>query len=146
MFEAELLKEIKEEHEEVKALFEKLVEEEKASARKDILARLTKKLKPHMQAEEKVIYPKLLGKGNGKDVALEAFEEHHAANLVLKELVALPTDHERFKAKSLVLMEMINHHIKEEERHLFEELEDHYSREEINGWKKAFTEAKKTEK
>jgi hemerythrin-like domain-containing protein len=64
-----------------------------------------------------------MDKKMSKEHALEGLEEHHAAEMVLKELLALDPGDERFKAKATVLKEMIEHHIKEEEDKIFDDLE-----------------------
>ncbi len=67
-----------------------------------------------MKAEEKIFYSKLMDDEHKEDI-LEGYEEHHASEMVLKELEKTSVDDERWPAKLKVLKEMIEHHIKEEE-------------------------------
>jgi hypothetical protein len=50
---------------------------------------------------------------------LEAFEEHHVVDLVLAELPQIDPEDERFHAKMTVLHELVDHHVKEEEKEMF---------------------------
>jgi hypothetical protein len=50
---------------------------------------------------------------------LESYEEHHVADVLVMELVALKPDSERFTAKTTVLIENMRHHIEEEETEWF---------------------------
>jgi hypothetical protein len=119
----DLMKEIHKDHQEVKSIFKQLIKSEDSSKRKELCGELQEEIVPHMKAEEKAVYPRLMDKKRSKEHALEGLEEHHAAEMVLKELLALDPGDERFKAKATVLKEMIEHHIKEEEDKIFDDLE-----------------------
>jgi hypothetical protein len=119
----ELMQELHKDHQEVKSIFKKLIKTEESSKRKEICAELREELVPHMKAEEKAVYPKLMDNKKSKEHALEGLEEHHAAEMVLKELLSMNPGDERFKAKATVLNEMIEHHIEEEEEKIFDDLE-----------------------
>jgi hemerythrin superfamily protein len=119
----ELMKELHKDHQEVKSIFKQLIKAQDSSKRKQICGDLQEELIPHMKAEEAIIYPKLMDKKASKEHALEGIEEHHAAEMVLKELLSLDPGDEKFKARATVLKEMIEHHIKEEEDKIFDDLE-----------------------
>ena len=119
----ELMKELHKDHQEVKSIFKQLIKNEESSKRKELCEELQEELIPHMKAEEKAVYTQLMDKKMSKEHALEGLEEHHAAEMVLKELLALDPGDERFKAKATVLKEMIEHHIEEEEDKIFDDLE-----------------------
>lgn len=87
--------------------------------RRDVLRRLADGLTMHELLEEKLLYPALETKAVTRAIALEGFEEHHVADILLKELQRLPPASERWTAKFKVLKESLEHHIKEEERHMF---------------------------
>ena len=74
---------------------------------------------PHMTAEEESLYSTLKKSEESRETAAEALEEHHVAQMVLKELIAMPGSDERFRAKAAVLKELIFHHIEEEESEVF---------------------------
>jgi hypothetical protein len=50
-----------------------------------------------------------------KDDVLESYEEHHVTDLLCMELYAMNAEAERFDAKATVLIEIVAHHIDEEE-------------------------------
>jgi hypothetical protein len=93
--------------------------ERAVKGRTTLLRTLTAALNVHELLEEKVLYPALEKHPEGRSIVLEGFEEHHVADLILKELQALRRSHEQWGAKFKVLKENIEHHIKEEERKMF---------------------------
>ena len=54
--EKDILDQLKEEHEEVAELLERLVKSQRAGERKSLLAKIKAALVPHLRAEEKVVY------------------------------------------------------------------------------------------
>ncbi len=111
------LNHLKKEHQEVKSILEQL---EKGDGKKgELFSKLKMELVPHQKAEEKIFYPVLLEKKAAREDTLEGFEEHHVAELVMKEMEKLPDSEEKWSAKMKVLKELINHHIKEEEGNIF---------------------------
>ncbi len=83
---------------------------------------LNAELLAHLQAEEDTFYPPLM-KGMYREDALEAVEEHHAIELVLKDLRDTQVNTETWKPKLKVLKEILEHHIEEEEGKIFAEIE-----------------------
>lgn len=73
----------------------------------------------HHKVEEAVFYSYLRA---GKDMhgeAMEAYNEHHMANGVFEELDTFPVDSEEWGMKFKALCELVEHHMKEEERDFF---------------------------
>ncbi|HET7217271.1 MAG TPA: hemerythrin domain-containing protein [Vicinamibacterales bacterium] len=99
--------------------------------RREILRSLTDGLTVHELLEEKLLYPALESKSPTREIALEGFEEHHVADVILKELHRLPPASERWGAKFKVLKETLEHHIKEEERAMFRSARGVLSRDEL---------------
>jgi hemerythrin-like domain-containing protein len=113
---------LKEEHGEVHDLLEEL-EQTSAGAvktREKLFTKLKMEIVPHMKAEEKAFYPSLKEAKSAREDALESLEEHHVAELVLKELDRLDKDDEVWGAKLSVFKEIVGHHIEEEESTLFD--------------------------
>jgi hemerythrin-like domain-containing protein len=94
-------------------------DEQSGADRKAILARLAHELTTHELMEEKVLYPALKSHSEARDIVLEGYQEHHVADLLMKELEKLPPSDERWGAKLQVLKENIEHHIEEEEGDMF---------------------------
>ena len=108
-------------HRRLEELFEK---GEKTTARSGrsrtaLLATLKAELQAHELVEEKVLYPALKPHGEARDIVLEGYQEHHVADLLIRELERLSPDDERWGAKFKVLKENIEHHIEEEEGDMF---------------------------
>jgi len=121
------------EHRELEAL---LAEGEKTTARaggrrRELLAAITDALTPHELIEEKVMYPALKSHVEARDIVLEGYQEHHVADVVLRELHGLPTSDERWGAKFKVFKENIEHHIEEEEGHMFKTARSVLSRQQL---------------
>src|SRR6476646_2528947 len=74
---------------------------------------ILEQLAVHAQIEEQTWYPAL--RGIAGDAVLEALEEHHALKAVLAELEPLAPTAERFRAKMQVAIDLVRHHVEEEE-------------------------------
>jgi len=87
--------------------------------RSELLDTITNELNAHELIEEKVLYPALKSHPEAKEIVLEGYQEHHVADLLLKELHGLARSDERWGPKLKVLKENIEHHIGEEEKKMF---------------------------
>lgn len=105
--------------------------ERAVKGRTALLDTLTRELTIHELIEEKVLYPALKPHADVRDIVLEGVEEHHLADLVVKELHDLAKDDEQWGAKFKVLGESIEHHLKEEEREMFPKARKVLPREEL---------------
>jgi hemerythrin superfamily protein len=105
-------------HKEVEALFKRL-ENDDLGVVPDICAALTQ----HAYIEEQIFYPAVReGVEGALDEVLEAVEEHHLVKTLIGELTALEPSDETYKAKATVLMELVRHHVEEEEGEMFPEV------------------------
>ncbi|MEM5788762.1 MAG: hemerythrin domain-containing protein [Syntrophobacteraceae bacterium] len=120
---------LKKDHQEVKGIFKQLTED--GGNREELFATLKQELMPHMKSEEKVFYSALMDKEEVREETLESFEEHHVAELVFRELEKLPQSDERWAAKLSVLKELVEHHVKEEERKIFKSAQQNLDSSEI---------------
>lgn len=103
-----------------------------ASRRDHLLDTITAELDAHELVEEKVLYPALELHPEARDLALEAFQEHHVANVVVEELHRVAADEEQWGAKFTVLKENLEHHIEEEEGEMFRTARGVFSQEELD--------------
>lgn len=87
---------------------------------------IKEELDMHSHVEEMIFYPHLLEKGDKelKKIIREGVEEHAQVKALLAELATLPGDSPTFRAKLTVLMENVEHHVKEEEGDMFPMAED----------------------
>jgi hemerythrin-like domain-containing protein len=85
------------------------------------MERIAQALKMHTQIEEEIFYPAVaeIGSQKAREMTMEAFEEHHVVDLVLAELPKVDPEDERFEAKMTVLMELVEHHVEEEDKEMF---------------------------
>jgi hypothetical protein len=99
--------------------------------RTELLDTITAELNAHELIEEEILYPALKPHASARAIVLEGYQEHHVADLLVKELHALPPSDERWDAKFKVLKENIEHHIEEEEGEMFRTARRVLSREEL---------------
>ncbi len=59
-----------------------------------------------------------------EDAVLESYVEHHVADVLVSELAAMEPRDERFTAKTMVLIENVRHHMKEEEDEWFPQVRE----------------------
>lgn len=97
-----------------------------------IVTRIIEELTVHTYLENEVMYPevrKLLP--DLEDDVLESYEEHHVADVLCIELFAMKAGDERFDAKTTVLIEVVTHHIDEEEQEWFPKVRDGLGRKQL---------------
>lgn len=96
----------------------------------------------HHTMEEKYFYDLLQEKQEGRHNALEAVNEHHIIELILKDAEKFPREHERFPIKVEGLGEYTAHHLDEEEMEIFPAAQPLFSAEELATLGRLFLEAK----
>jgi len=104
---------LKKEHQEVKELFRMTLDHKNQS----YFSKIQNELGLHIESEELYLYPLLVDVNKVK--LYEAYEEHNVAKRLISEITEESND-ERWFAKTGVLKEIIHHHIKEEERDIFD--------------------------
>jgi hemerythrin superfamily protein len=109
---------LRNDHNEVEALFKRL-EKGDLTVVPDICTALAQ----HAIIEEEEFYPAVRSGVDGAlDDVLEAIEEHHVVKVLVAELEAIEPSDETYKAKATVLMELVRHHVEEEESEMFPEV------------------------
>jgi iron-sulfur cluster repair protein YtfE (RIC family) len=116
---------LKADHRVVDSLFEKVRANEDGN-NKPTFKKIKSELDVHARIEEEIFYPYLLKRGDKelKKIVREGIEEHRQAKMFLSEMESLTGTSEQFKAKMQVLMEDIDHHVKEEEDEMFKMVRD----------------------
>jgi hypothetical protein len=102
-------------HRKVEDLFEQFEKASGASAKEKLVREICTELKIHTMIEEEIYYPAVRGKVEDADLN-EAYVEHDSAKLLVNELEAAEPDESYYDAKVKVLQELIEHHVKEEEK------------------------------
>lgn len=123
---------LKADHRKVEDLFEQVKANEDGN-NAAVFKKIKTELDAHTHIEETVFYPYLLDKGKKdlKKITRECIEEHRQAKMFLSELAGVSGASEKFKAKLKVLMEDIEHHVKEEEDEMFKMVRDQFSNEKL---------------
>lgn len=110
---------LKTDHETVSALFEQMEASEDSATRGRLLVKLKSELLAHAEAEDVVFYQPLKAAETTHDLILEAEEEHRVVSRLLGELERLSAENEKWKARLVVLKELVEHHVEEEEGEMF---------------------------
>jgi hemerythrin superfamily protein len=142
----DVLDKLKQEHEEVQELLGKLVDSERGAERMRLLKQIKAALVPHTRAEEKVVYDAIIAlkEKDAKIDGNEGYFEHAHADMALKKLSTIkPATSPAFTAAAKVLKELVEHHVKEEERNVWRDVRKHFSAEERIEMNRAFEAAKK---
>jgi hemerythrin superfamily protein len=145
---ADILATLKREHDEVKALCQQLVDSDSAPERKTLLRKIKQALVPHAKAEEKAVYdPVIAVRGGGEKTKVdgnEGYLEHELADKTLAKLGKIAqAKSPEFTAAAKVLKELLEHHIKEEERDIWDDVKEHFSDEQRAAMNRKFLAAKK---
>lgn len=125
---------LKKDHQKVKELLGQLMETGAAKRREQLLAQLAMELEIHMIIEEEIFYPTFRAaakKKEGEKLYFEATEEHYAAKVVLADLMKADAATPKFGGKAKVLKELVEHHIKEEEKELFPKAKQLFDNKEL---------------
>ena len=123
---------LKEDHRQVETLFKQFEKASGTAEKQHIVASITTALAQHTEIEERIVYPWAREYiENEDDLVLEAVEEHRVAKWLLAEIAATAPDDERYEARVTVLIEVVRHHVKEEESDFFPDLRDVATRAEL---------------
>ena len=113
---------LKRDHARAKKLLAQLNDTRDRDIRRDLLEQIETELVTHTAVEEEIVYPAIrrAARSNSqKELVAESYEEHRTIDqLVLPDLKATPTDSVEFGGRARVLMELIEHHVEEEEDEL----------------------------
>ena len=124
---------LKEDHDKVKKMLDELesTTERGVKTREQLFTKIRRELEVHETIEEEILYPALKDHPKTKEIALEAYEEHHVVDTVMAEIEGLAYDDERWGAKFTVMKENLEHHIEEEEGEMFEQARQVFDKDEL---------------
>lgn len=137
---------LKEDHKKARKLFRQFEREgDRAVEKKAKLVReIIRELTAHTYVENEVMYPQvrqLLPDLN--DDVLESYEEHHVADVLCTELFTMSPENENFTAKATVLIELVSHHMEEEEKDWFPRVRKGLKRKQLQDLGEQIERAKK---
>jgi hemerythrin superfamily protein len=117
---------LKADHKKVKGLFAETddLSDRATTQLKRIGDQVCQELTVHAEIEETIFYPAVKdraqrGHKEERDLVLESYEEHSLVKKIISDLEAIDANDESYRPKLKVLREMVEQHVKEEERELF---------------------------
>jgi hemerythrin superfamily protein len=116
------IKLLKNDHDEVAAMFKQFMKMKKDGAQKsELLEQICTALSVHAEIEEEIFYPACRDAlaENGEMMLDEAEVEHASIKSLVEQLEEADPDDEMTAAKVKVLCEYVTHHVKEEEGTIF---------------------------
>jgi hemerythrin superfamily protein len=113
---------LKNDHRKVEKIFSEI--EKGNGNREKLFNELKNELDVHAQIEEQLFYPRVKEAKPTHEIVLESFEEHKQVKMVLADLEKADKKTEHWLAGLKVLMEDVQHHVKEEENELFPKVKD----------------------
>ena len=124
---------LKEDHKDFKAMLSEMEEstDRATKKRQQMFEEFKKKVTAHEAIEEEILYPALEARAKDKDLVLEAYQEHHLADLQVEELTDIDVSDETWAPRVKVLRESLEHHIEEEEGALFKAVRAAFDADEI---------------
>jgi hemerythrin superfamily protein len=125
---------LKNDHKEIKRLFREFEKagENATVAKGKTVRKVIELLTVHTYLENEIMYPQVRELlPEVEDDVLESYEEHHVADVLCTELWAMDPSHERFDAKTTVLIENVEHHIEEEEDEWFPKVREGLGRKQL---------------
>lgn len=127
------IKLLKSQHRDVEQLLDKLVHPgpRAAKSRKRLFEQVADLLATHAALEERVFYPSVNVSAT-EEPLLEALEMHLAVKRVLADLLTCDEADPTYKAKTIVLRELVTHHLHDEEKNIFPTVEKRFSAERLD--------------
>ena len=118
-------------HEQISTLVEQMTSDESKQNRVRAYNLLKPFLTAHARAEEQAVYVPLIdlrGSDDSRADGNEGFVEHSLVDVLMERLAQTHlAANDAWKAHARVLKEMLDHHIKEEERGIFSDLGEHFT-------------------
>jgi hemerythrin superfamily protein len=125
---------LKKDHKEISRLFRQFeaAGDGATQTKGRIVAKILEALTVHTYIENDVMYPRVRElMPELEDDILESYEEHHVADVLCLELASMSPDDERFDAKVTVLIELVDHHVEEEEDEWFPKVREGLGRKQL---------------
>jgi len=131
------LKVLKQDHQKVKTLFGEVegLGDRANAQRKKLFQKIDQELTVHAKIEETIFYPEFrrhAQESEERDEVLEAYEEHNIVKTLIHELEDLDPKDETYKPKLQVLIELVEHHVKEEESTMFKMAREMFEKDELD--------------
>lgn len=127
---------LKQDHKDVKAMFEdfETLGPRAFEQRRKLGTKITDALTVHSAVEKHILYPAFKARAENHDErqqVLEAFEEHALVDLLVDEIKGLDPHSETYEAKVKTLMDIVLHHVEEEEGEMFPTARELFDKNEL---------------
>jgi hemerythrin superfamily protein len=129
---------LKADHKAVKGLFHdaEALSERATTQLKKIGDRICDELTVHAEVEETIFYPAVKqragrGRKEERELVLESYEEHDLVKKLVEEMRGIDATDETYRAKMNVLRELVETHVREEERELFPSVKEMMDEDEL---------------
>lgn len=119
---SELVQALRRDHDDLRVLLDVLKSDKHISTRKTAYKQFVPLLVSHARAEEAAVYAATKNFKEIRKKTLEGWVEHEACDLMVAKIAGIRNP-ERWSAAVQVLAEMVEHHLDEEERDLFPEID-----------------------
>lgn len=125
---------LKDDHKRVRSLFRdfRRAGQNAHATKARLVDKILEELTVHTYIENEGMYRdvRMLAPDLEADI-LESLEEHHVADVLCMELALISPENSHFDAKVTVLIENVEHHIKEEEEEWFPKVREQLSRKDL---------------
>lgn len=121
----QIIEMLKADHKKVKKAFkefEKLEPQQDPESASALVEQTLADIEVHAELEEQVFYPAARQAIKDEELLEEAEVEHMTAKVLIEQLKGMGPEDEKYAATFKVLGEYINHHVKEEEGEMFEQM------------------------
>jgi hemerythrin superfamily protein len=125
---------LKKDHREVNEFFGQIeaASDRALKLKEKLFLKIQEALTVHTAAEEKILYPRMRELRDLRQNAFEAKEEHDLVKQLLEEISGLQVGDETWNAKVKVLIDLVRHHVREEETDYFKVLKADLKKDELN--------------
>jgi hemerythrin superfamily protein len=114
---------LKADHRAVEKLFSQYEKARSEDSKEQIAQQICLELRVHMEIEEEIFYPTSREFLKDEDIVNEAVVEHQSARDLIEQIEDMDPSDEMYDAKVTVLQEMIEHHVEEEEKEYFPQVQ-----------------------
>jgi hemerythrin superfamily protein len=114
---------LKADHREVEKLFSQYEKAKDEAQKEEIAGQICLELRVHTQIEEELFYPTSREFLEDDEIVNEAIVEHQAAKDLIDQIETMDPSDEMYDAKVSVLKEQIEHHVEEEEKEYFPQVQ-----------------------
>lgn len=136
-----ILRDLHNDHSEVDVLLEEIKDSGDPAARRRLFSVMSGKLLPHLQAEHEVLYQRLQqGKSaESRRFGHEGTSRHEAAEQQVQKMFKLgDLMSDRWEAELKVLIDLVEHHVNEEESTGFSCARDEFDKEQLEAMREEF--------